>query len=149
MFNMEKDLKKRGRKSRASGKRFEIEVRKDLEKRGYIVCKWTNTVDFQGNKLIQAKSKYNPFLKKIVSEGAGFPDHLAMRRLTQKGMYMVIGVEAKKRKYLDAMEKRMAAWLLDNNIFLKIYVAYPVKEGREKKIIYKKFEKKEKNDKKQ
>ena len=37
---------KKGRRSRALGARFELRVREDLEKSGWIVAKWTNNVEF-------------------------------------------------------------------------------------------------------
>ena len=130
---------KRGKKSRASGRKFELDVRHDLESRGWIVCKWTNTVDLENNCLIQAKSKYNPFLHRIISEGAGWPDFVGFKQ-KEEGDYKVIGVESKKAKYLDAKEKAMAIWLLNNKIFKKIYIAHPIKEGRKKVIVYQQFE---------
>ena len=39
---------KKGRKSRAKGAKFELEVRKDLEKSGWAVAKWTNNVELEG-----------------------------------------------------------------------------------------------------
>lgn len=129
------EKKKRGKTSRAAGKKFELNVRKDLEARKFIVCKWTNVVDLDNNQLIQAKSKYNPFLKRIISEGAGFPDFIVYKPSSAP-----FGVEAKKAKYLDAKEKKMCAWLLDNNIFSKIYIAYPIKQRRHTQIVYLKFE---------
>ena len=36
-----------GKKSRAAGNRFEKRVREDLEKRGWIVDKWTNQIVFE------------------------------------------------------------------------------------------------------
>lgn len=132
-----------GKLSRAAGKRFETSVRKDLESKGWIVCKWTNTVEFEEGegKLIQAKSKYNPFLGRIISEGSGFPDFIAFRKIPNvHSAYEVIGVESKMAKYLDAKEKQICTWLLDNQIFYEILIAYPEKEGRHTKIIYKKFE---------
>ncbi|MCK9369977.1 hypothetical protein M0R04_08745 [Candidatus Dojkabacteria bacterium] len=116
------DKKTMGKKSRQSGKRFELEVRKDLEAKGFIVCKWTNTVDLENNKLVQAKSKYNPFLKRVMSEGSGWPDFLIYNCNS-----CIIGVEAKKAKYLDAKEKQMAQWLLQHRIFNEIQVAFPEK----------------------
>lgn len=139
MVDTKEEKRKRGKTSRASGKRFELEVRKDLESRGYIICKWTNTVDLDNNKLIQAKSKFNPFLKRVVSEGSGFPDFVAFK-LKDFGGYNVFGVESKKGKYLDAKEKKMCEWLLDNNVFSKIYIAHPIKQGRSKQIVYQNFE---------
>ena len=70
-----------GKRSRAAGKLFELKVRHDLESSGWTVCKWTNTVDLENNKLIQAKSKFNPFTRRVMSEGSGMPDFLAFRRI--------------------------------------------------------------------
>ena len=87
---MKKELKvknktnfsKQGKKNRAAGIRFEAKVRENLEKMGWIVDKWTNTVDYnrEGNigKVVPAKRKYNPF-KKIMVIGTGFPDFIAFR----------------------------------------------------------------------
>jgi hypothetical protein len=131
---IKEEKKKRGKTSRAAGKKFELDVRKDLESRKFIVCKWTNIVDLDNNQLIQAKNKYNPFLKRIISEGAGFPDFIVYKLGSTP-----FGVEAKKGKYLDAKEKKMAAWLLDNKIFSRIYIAHPIKEGRHTQIVYQNF----------
>lgn len=38
---------KRGKKSRASGQRFEAKVRQNLEDMGWIVCRWSNNVEFE------------------------------------------------------------------------------------------------------
>ena len=38
---------KRGKKSRAAGGRFELKVREDLEKKGWIIARWTNNVEFE------------------------------------------------------------------------------------------------------
>jgi hypothetical protein len=140
-----KDKRKMGKAARAAGKRFELQVRKNLELRGFVVCKWTNTVEFDDTgkgKLMIAKSKYNPFLKRVLSEGQGWPDFIAIRHDKKlPHLFDVIGVESKKAKYLDAKEKKMGVFLLENKIFSRIYVAYPVKEGRRSKIIYQRFEK--------
>jgi hypothetical protein len=69
------DKKKPGKKNRANGKKFELDVRKMLESVGWKVSKWCNNV--KDNKLIPAKSQYNPFFKRIVGEGSGFPDFIA------------------------------------------------------------------------
>lgn len=81
MTETKEERQKRGKKSRAQGKAFENKVRADLEKRGYIVCKWTNTVDLVNKKLIPAKAQYNPFFKRIVGEGSGFVDFIAFKRV--------------------------------------------------------------------
>jgi hypothetical protein len=136
------DKKTMGRRSRAAGKLFENNVRHDLESRGWIVCKWTNTVDLKSGKLMQAKSKYNPFLKRVMNEGSGLPDYIAYMPTDN---YNIIGVEAKKGKYLDAEEKKMIQWLLNNKVFPAIYVAYPDTlkifcKGKKKTITYMKIE---------
>jgi hypothetical protein len=73
---------KQGKKNRAAGQRFEAKVRATLEKMGWIVDKWTNTVDYnregKTGKVVPAKRKYNPF-KKVMVLGTGFPDFIAFR----------------------------------------------------------------------
>jgi len=46
-----------------------------------------------------------------------------------KKRYIVIGVESKLGKYLDAEEKRKARWLLDNGKFNRILIAYKKERG--------------------
>lgn len=97
--------KEMGKKSRAAGARFEKRVRFDLEKKGWIVDKWTNNVEFipkyEGDKefveeigreahilrmpgkLVPAKPKfvYNPTIKRrvMISNSSGFPDFIAFQ----------------------------------------------------------------------
>ena len=151
---MQKEQKsKLGKSSRNSGRRFELDTRHDLEKRGYITCKWINTVDITEDKIIPAKSKYNPFTKNVMATG-GFPDFVAFKRILLKDKegntksskhYEVIGVESKKAKYLDAKERRICKWYLEHETFSKIYVAYPLKDKptdkRKKGIAYYKLDK--------
>ena len=77
---------KQGKLNRAAGQRFEAKVRATLEKMGWIVDKWTNTVDYnregKTGKVVPAKRKYNPF-KRVMVLGTGFPDFIAFR--TNKG----------------------------------------------------------------
>lgn len=113
--------KEGGRLGRARGKKFELKVRHYLESRGYIVCKWGNIVDLENKKLIQAKTKYNPFTKSS-SQGNGFPDFIAYKK--NKDSFDIVGVESKLRKYLSPMEKKMCEWLIENNIFTALIVAY-------------------------
>lgn len=124
---MEKiNKQKQGKKNKASGRAFEIKVRKDLEGQGWIVCKWSNQVDLELGKIVQIKAKFNPFTKRIMMNSGGFPDFLCFRRLTGN-LYEVIGVEAKggnkTNKYLDKVEKEKVNWLLNNNIFNFILIA--------------------------
>jgi len=149
MVQTKKELKIQGKKNRASGARFELKVRQDLEKMGWIVDKWTNTVDYDKEgrigKVSPAKRKYNPF-KKIMVIGTGFPDFIAFRR--NSNFYEIIGVEVKGKGYLDQIEKGMGFWLIENKIFSRILIA---KKGKKRgSIEYFNFEEKymKKNDKK-
>ena len=118
-----------GKKSRAQGKAFELKVRHDLEDRGWIVCKWSNNVEFEGKlisngKLISAKHTFNPFTK-AMSAGSGFPDFIAFRKIRHPGLqgYHVIAVESKMTGKLDKKEKEKVDWLLKNDVFEIILVA--------------------------
>ena len=80
------DKKLMGKSSRAAGKAFELKVRKDLEKKGWIVCKWSNNIsdviqtdigEYE-RKLIPAKHTFNPFTK-AMTVGHGFPDFICVR----------------------------------------------------------------------
>ena len=64
----------RGKRARASGARFELKIRKDLESKGWIVLKNPNNVI--DNKFKQARSKYNPFTKRLMMNNSGFPDFI-------------------------------------------------------------------------
>jgi hypothetical protein len=56
--------------------------------------------------------------------------HTKFDRIKKK--YIVIGIESKKGKYLDATEKKMVQWYKENKIFSDIYVAYPNKTSKQK-----------------
>ena len=97
--------KKQGKKNRESGKRFELKVRADLEKQGYIVDRWTNQVELielgeihiknmsAGNlikgdlkykeygegKLVSCRPKFNPFTKSLMMNSGGMPDFIAFK----------------------------------------------------------------------
>jgi hypothetical protein len=142
---------KRGKKSRAAGQKFEIKVREDLEKKGWIVSKWINTVDYDKNKIVSAKRKYNPF-SKILTIGVGFPDFICFKRIDKKEeeetiegtsipeeyikkdnkeVFDVIGLEVKSNGYLDQIEKGMCIWYLENKIFSRILIARKSRGGKE------------------
>ena len=59
----EKSKVKEGKKSKLSGNKFELVVRKDLEGKGWTVTKWSNNYDLEKDAMIQAKRKFNPFSK--------------------------------------------------------------------------------------
>lgn len=137
-----------GKKSRVKGQSFEAKVRQDMEEMGWIVAKWTNTINYEKNgeigKIVPAKRKYNPFLKSL-SIGTGFPDFICFKRkittekiddfeeidealvsplsMIDEEDYDVIGLEVKSNGYLDQTEKGMCIWLLENKIFSRILIA--------------------------
>jgi len=126
------DKKKQGKNNRASGKRFELAVRKDMESKGWIVAKWTNNI--VDGKLVPAKHKFN-FFSKVMSLGSGFPDFIAFRRSRCSECadycgYKIIGVEAKSNGYLDKAEKEKVEWLLNNDIFKAVWIASKDKKKR-------------------
>lgn len=145
---MEKsERSKLGKKTRAAGKRFELKVRADLESKGWIVCRWSNQVEFSNcdighdpaecpnnhGKIVPAKSKYN-FFRKCMSQQAGFPDFIAHKRIMmtkENGKFPddvyceVIGVECKSGELPRKEERNKLQWLLSNNVFSKIYIAVP------------------------
>jgi hypothetical protein len=122
---MHSEKSTQGKKSRAKGMVFEAKVRQNLEEMGWIVSKWTNTVDYEKNKIVPAKRKYNPFLKAL-SIGTGFPDFICFKREGEK--FDVIGLEVKGNGYLDPAERGMCLWLLENKIFSRILIAKKSKE---------------------
>ena len=132
------EYSKQGKKNRAAGVRFEANVREDLNSQGWILDKWTNNVDFEKNKVVPAKRKYNPFMKAL-SIGNGFPDFIGFK-LTAKRRYDIIGVEVKRRGYLDSEEKKKCEWYLKNKIFSRILIARAVKNGVHADIEYADFE---------
>jgi hypothetical protein len=139
-----KDIKKvnMGKKSRAQGKAFELRVRKDLEKNGWIVTKWSNNVEFitdwpilQG-KLIGAGHKFNPFTHSVIA-GNGFPDFICFKKadchldgfIAER--FMVQLVESKMTGKLDKIEKDKIEWI-KNNLKIQVYVASKGDKGEVK-----------------
>ena len=126
-----------GKKSKGAGARFELKTRHDLEKKGWIVCKWANNVEFEGElcpngKLIPAKTKWM-FTKqgpRPAGLGSGFPDFVAFRKVmgyvttnNTPCPYEVIAVESKMNGILSKDEKEKVEWLLENDVFEVILVA--------------------------
>lgn len=117
---------KKGKKSRASGAKFELDVRTDLERQGWIVDKWNNNVDLEKGKIMIAKRKFNPFLK-FMAIGTGFPDFVAIKNIGE-GIYHVEGIEVKTNGTLSKEEKEKCRWYLKHKVFSKIWVAKKSKE---------------------
>ena len=143
------DYKKQGKKNRASGKRFEIKVREDLEKNGWIVFRNSNDVEFGFETKIvhgfvhtcfrQAKSKWNPFLNRAMMTQSGFPDFICIKihDLSNPQTYYVQFVECKggdeKHRNLDKEEKEKVKWIKEN---LKILVIIANKGKKRGEIKY-------------
>lgn len=124
-----------GKKSRAKGKAFELKVRSDLEKKGWIVDRWTNNVSEVKEqdigeyirKLVPCKPKFNPFTRSLMMMSGGFPDFIAYRLVmigdTGISSYEVIGVECKSGRGIDKEEREKCNWLIKNKIFNYILIA--------------------------
>jgi len=127
----------RGKKSRAAGARFELKVRGNLEKEGWIMDKWSNNVNLEEKKLIKVKNKFLGPGKPMML-GAGFPDFIAFR-LKGKN-YEVIGVEVRGSGWLDKSEREKCRFLLDKKVFSRLLIA---KKGKKRgEIEYVDFKKK-------
>jgi len=131
---------KQGRISRATGARFELKVRKDLESMGRVVDKWSNNVDLEKREVFPAKRKFNPF-SRVMTIGTGFPDFISIKQI-HKGAYSVIGVEVKTNGTLSKIEKEKCAYYLENNIFEEIWIAKMEKMGRKIIVKYDNFSEK-------
>lgn len=103
----------RGKKARASGQRFEARVREDLEGMGWIVDKWTNTVDYDRDgkigKVVPAKRKWNPF-KKVMVIGTGFPDFIAFRSKANEKNDFPLG-----EGFCEKCENKSFGYLIEEN----------------------------------
>ena len=133
------EKRKQGKKNRASGAAFELKVRKDLEEKGWFVCKWQNNID--ENKCISAKRKFNPF-NKVMAMGTGFPDFFCYRiscNFKPHNYYEIHFVEAKSNGYMDKTEKEKAKWYLENRYCSKFLVASKIKVGRKVEVKYVEF----------
>ena len=131
------DKQKQGKANRAAGKKFEKEVEAHLESQGWIVVKFNKQVDFENNKLVTARGQFNPFFKRIVGEGSGFPDFLCLMN-NFKGGWDVQLVESKINGYLNPEEQKKAEWI-EKSLGIKVYVASRLKIGRRNSINYIKF----------
>lgn len=127
---------KRGKKSKAKGGTFEAKVRKDLEKKDWIVDKWTNNIDLDTGKVSPSKRKYNPF-SKVMAIGTGFPDFIAFQKMENN--HKVIGVEVKTNGTLNKIEKKKCRLYLDKEIFSEILIAKKKKVKNRVSIEYIEF----------
>jgi hypothetical protein len=130
----------KGRKSKASGAKFELKVRLDLEEKGWFVDKWSNNFDLEVGNVIAAKRKFNPHWRGMTA-GTGFPDFIAFQLLDEK-KYKVIGVESKSNGLLSKEEKEKCVALLGKKVFNEILIARKKKVGRRVLVEYVDFEEK-------
>ena len=127
-----------GKKSRRDGMAFELKVRADLEsKKGLIVDKWTNNVDYIDVNGIRLFGRLHPARSnRFNMRSTGFPDFVAIKPfIGNSTFYDVIAVESKMNGVLSKVEKEKCQWYLDNNIFSKILIA----SKDDKEIVYKEF----------
>ena len=130
------DKVKQGKVNRRKGAEFERKVRADLESNGWVVDwvvdRWSNNVDLEKNKLIQAKS----FMGRTRTNG--FPDFVISTLYTfhsKLNLHLLYGIECKTNGKLDKIEKAKCKWLLDNKVFGGIFIAFE----EDKKIKYVEF----------
>lgn len=123
----EKDKSSMGKRSRASGARFELKVRKNLEANGWITDKWTKNVDLEKKEVVAARRKFIPG-KGFMGIGTGFPDFIAFKQIVGEKkddfqVYKVVGVESKMNGVLEKVEKEKCFFLLEQGIFKDILIA--------------------------
>lgn len=129
-----------GKKSKLKGGQFELRVRNDLEKKEWIVDKWTNNIDLELKKVIPAKRKMG-FINKnmrIMTIGTGFPDFIAFQLMDEKN-YQIIGIEVKTNGKLSKIEKEKCKFYLEKRIFNQIWIAKKTKEKNRIKVVYEEF----------
>lgn len=134
------DRKTQGKKNREKGQRFEVKVRKELEKKGWIVDRWSNNVEIDGGELFISTHTTVKWPKLVPARPGpfnlrttGFPDFITFRVSPyfddDKVYHEVIGVECKSGGYLTKEEKEKCKWLIENNVFSKILIA---KKGKKR-----------------
>jgi len=112
-----------GKKNKKAGAEFEKRVRADLEKRDWVVDRWTNNIELHGDleganniwgcksvikgKIVPAKPKFmfNPKtrVRQLLGLHSGFPDFIAFRRESQG---MIIMPENTSPEQLDEFAEK-------------------------------------------
>lgn len=129
------DFKKQGKNNRAKGKRFELKVRADLERKGWIVFRNSNDVTKPIETDIgeyerffkQTTGHWNPFTRTIMMNSSGFPDFIGIV-IGPNGSNQIEFFECKVNGKLDKIEKEKIEWIKNN---LKIQVNIASKNGKE------------------
>jgi len=129
------------KKNRASGKAFELKIRADLEKKGWIVFRNGNDVEeakpkssfeWEGGCVFkQAKMKWNFFTKRLMMTHSGFPDFICIKMFDSYKIHStgeegfsweVQFVECKVNGYLKPEEMEKVRWILEQ-LKIPIFVA--------------------------
>ena len=116
-----------GRRSRRLGAQFELDVRRDMTSKGWVVAKWQNNIDLQTNEIIQSHSN------RFNSRSCGFPDFIMFRQNKNAYCYELKFVECKTNNKLSKEEKIKLEVL--RKLGHSCYVAF--KDGKE--IKYREF----------
>jgi hypothetical protein len=127
---------KQGKKNRASGKRFELIVRKDLESKGWIVFRNSNDVEeaTSSNPLEwEGGMIFNPFTHRPMMTQSGFPDFIVIK--SEEEGWIVQFVECKVNGILDKKEKQKVEWIR-KVVKISVVVASKIKEGRKIGVQY-------------
>jgi len=143
------DKVRMGKRSRAQGKLFEKKVEQDLEKKGWIVIKFSKQVNLELNKLENCKPRFNPFTRSVQMMSGGFPDFICIGgglNLTLEGrkvypnkeLWDVQLVESKMTGKLDKIEKEKCEWIIQN-LKIPIFIAKKIKDGRRIKVEYEEY----------
>jgi len=115
-----------GKKSRAAGKRFEKKVREDLEKKGWIVDRWTNNVEFG---IFDETKRFDP--EKIPTKGN-------VTITVEKGKEIIVRNERYDGKLVPAKPK--SVFIKGRMVIINMYTGFPdfiafYPQDREKGII--------------
>lgn len=113
------DYKKLGKRNLRRGREFENRVRKELEGKGFIVARWTNNIDLNLKKFIQAKQG------KFRKVSTGFPDFIVIN-----GSNSFYFVECKRKGYLDREEKEKVEII--KKMGFRVYLAYLTSKNKRK-----------------
>ena len=142
---------KQGKRNKASGARFELLVRKDLESKGWVCSKWMNNVgmwDKKGNQVIKKTiNKSEKYLVKKTQKEIKFEDIIFDKIISAKHKFRGIGIPMAigtgfcdfiiyRQRVLSNYEKEMP-----NNLYEIIFCeakskGYLDKEEKEKALWY-------------
>ena len=118
------NYKKQGKLNRASGKRFELKVRADLESEGWIVFR--NSNDLKDNKFKQTTGHWNPFTKTIIVSQSGFPDFICIHQGNKDCAPNILPhvkfFECKTNRQLSPIEKEKCEWI-EKNLYIEVHIA--------------------------